>query len=104
MPIPISDWLPVSGPSRPLFHTLGRDARALPWAATAREVMRRVTPRITASFLVEWRMQGLILRRSACDTQGSRTPALRLWQRLGLVPTMVHHEAAHVSVSPRPCG
>src|SRR6476659_8574167 len=77
MPIPMSDWLPVSGPSRPILQTLCCDARTLPWAATAGEVMSRVTPKVRASFFVKCRTRVLILGRlaAACAVQARRPRA-----------------------------
>src|SRR5215813_1295072 len=71
MPIPLSDWLPVSGPSRPIFQTLGREARAVPWAAVAKGVVSRTTPKVKASVLITWRMKVHSLGRPAAACLGA---------------------------------
>src|SRR5437588_7244546 len=66
MPIPTSDWLPVSGPSRPTFHTLGSGACPAPCAGTPKEVMSRAEPpSARASFLSRLRIELPTLGRPA---------------------------------------
>src|SRR5262245_25929899 len=66
MPIPTSDWLPVSGPSSPILQTLGSCVCRAPYAGTAKEVMSRADPpRVRASFWTRCRIELPALRRPA---------------------------------------